>query len=80
MEKVIIKKPRSSKKKGRKKSFGEELMDVEQVATMLKISKSHVYHLTSKELIPHLKVFGKLLFNYEDIIGWIKTKKVSPKK
>ena len=79
MEKVIIKKPRSSKK-GRKKSYGEELMDVDQVATMLKISKSHVYHLTSKELIPHLKVFGKLLFNYDDIIGWIKTKKVLPKK
>jgi excisionase family DNA binding protein len=50
-------------------------MDVSEVSSMLKLSVSHVYTLTSSKKIPHIKLLGKkLLFKKEDIQDWLKSK------
>jgi excisionase family DNA binding protein len=73
------------KKKGRPKKSEKldpitDLLDVNQVATMLKMSASHVYTLTSTKKIPHIKVLGrKVLFDKNEIMEWLKSKKVSVK-
>jgi len=70
------------KKKGRPKKSEKldpitDLLDVNQVATMLKMSASHVYTLTSTKKIPHIKVLGrKVLFDKNEIMEWLKSKKV----
>tara|TARA_R110000868_G_scaffold101361_8_gene279121 strand:- start:869 stop:1108 length:240 start_codon:yes stop_codon:yes gene_type:complete len=70
------------KKKGRPKKSEKlepitDLLDVNQVATMLKMSASHVYTLTSTKKIPHIKVLGrKVLFDKNEIMDWLKSKKV----
>jgi excisionase family DNA binding protein len=64
-------------KRGRPKndSFKNEYMDVSEVSSMLKLSVSHVYTLTSSKKIPHIKLLGKkLLFKKEDIQDWLKSK------
>ena len=66
-------------KRGRPKNdyFKNEYMDVSEVASMLKISVSHVYTLTSSKKIPHIKLLGKkLLFKKEDIQDWLNSKSV----
>ena len=55
-------------------------MDVNEVAQFLKMSSSHIYTLTSRKEIPHMKVLGKkLLFDKSEILDWLRTKKVSAK-
>lgn len=49
------------------------LMSVEQVAQELGYSVWHVYYLTSKGMIPHLKVNGgRLRFVASEILEWLK--------
>ena len=58
-----------------------DYMDVNEVATYLKMSTSHIYTLTSKRQIPHIKVLGKkVLFDKTEILDWLKSKKVSTAK
>ena len=57
-----------------------DLLDVTEVATMLKMSASHIYTLTSTKKIPHIKVLGrKVLFDKVEIMDWLTTKKVAIK-
>jgi excisionase family DNA binding protein len=72
-------------KRGRPKKVAQEpiksdYMEVSDVASYLRMSVSHVYTLTSKREIPHIKLSGKkLLFDKSEIMEWLKSKKVSPK-
>jgi excisionase family DNA binding protein len=55
-------------------------MDVKEVSEMLKMSTSHIYTLTSKKVIPHIKLLGKkVLFDKAEINKWLKSKSVSAK-
>jgi excisionase family DNA binding protein len=55
-------------------------LDVNEVASFLKMSTSHVYTLTSSKKIPHIKLLGKkVLFDKAEILDWLKSKKVSAK-
>jgi excisionase family DNA binding protein len=57
-----------------------DYLDVNEVASFLKMSTSHVYTLTSSKKIPHIKLLGKkVLFDKAEILDWLKSKKVSAK-
>jgi excisionase family DNA binding protein len=63
-----------------KKIKDPNFWDVNDVAKLLKMSKSHVYSLTSLKQIPHIKLLNKkLLFEKTEVIKWLNSKKVSAK-
>jgi excisionase family DNA binding protein len=76
----VLKSNRGRPKKVAKEPIKTDYMDVSDLAQFLKMSESHVYTLTSKKEIPHIKMSGKkLLFDKSEILEWLKSKKVSPK-
>lgn len=72
-------------KRGRPKSqvkpeIKSDYMDVEELSNMLKMSRSHIYTLTSTKKIPYIKLLGKkLLFDKSEIKDWLTSKKVAVK-
>lgn len=72
-------------KRGRPKKVEKPLTDndymtVKEVASLLKMSTSHVYTLTSKKKIPHIKLLGKkVIFDKKQLHQWLKSKSVSAK-
>ncbi|MDR0926714.1 MAG: helix-turn-helix domain-containing protein [Ignavibacteria bacterium] len=49
-------------------------MTVPEVATYLGVSKYQIYQLTSKNVIPHEKPCGKIIyFDIDDIDAWLKS-------
>lgn len=61
---------------GEPKAPVNELLDVEQVASYLKVTKSAIYKLTSTSEIPHYKNGKRLYFKKSDIDEWILSKRV----
>ena len=49
----------------------DDLMTIEEVAEMLKVSKAAIYRQTSKNLIPHKKSGRKLFFSRQEILAWL---------
>jgi len=47
-----------------------QILDVDDVAKLIKKSKDHVYRLTSQKKIPHYKR-GTLYFKLHEILDWI---------
>jgi excisionase family DNA binding protein len=55
----------------------KEVLDMNETANYLKISKSHLYKLTSKKQIPHSCPNGKrIYFNREELDKWLQRNKV----
>ena len=55
-------------------------LNVSELSTLLKMSSSHIYTLTSTKKIPHIKLLGKkILFDKKEIDTWLKSKTVSAK-
>ena len=54
----------------------KEIMNVDEVAAFLFISKSTLYKFVMNRKIPHFKVGGKLYFKRSDLMGWIQEGKV----
>ena len=48
----------------------KEVLDVEEVALMLNVSKSRIYHLVSSRNIPHYKQGKKVDFKKSEIEEW----------
>lgn len=74
---------KETKKRGRpRKEKGvvqipSNLLTVDELSEYLKLSKSHVYTLTSQQKIPHIKLLNKkLLFDKNEINEWLKSKSV----
>lgn len=61
---------------GEPKAPVNELLDVEQVASYLKVTKSAIYKLTSTSEIPHYKNGKRLYFKKSDIDEWIFSKRI----
>lgn len=54
-----------------------EWMTIDDLAAMLKLSKSTIYKMTSKAVLPHYKPAGKLVyFKRTEIEQWINESKV----
>lgn len=48
-------------------------LSLTEVCDLTGLSKSTVYQLTHTKQIPHLKRGGKLLFNRQEITGWLES-------
>jgi excisionase family DNA binding protein len=76
----ILKPKRGRPNKSAHKTIKSDYLSVPEVADMLKMSVSHIYTLTSNKKIPHIKVLGKkVLFDKDEIKGWLKSKSVLAK-
>ncbi len=53
--------------------FNKRIMHVDEVAKLLKVSKGHIYNLTSRQEIPFHKKGrrGRLYFIAEEIFDWV---------
>nr|DAZ61636.1 MAG TPA: helix-turn-helix domain protein [Caudoviricetes sp.] len=49
----------------------KEVLNVEEAALMLRVSKSRVYHLVSSREIPHYKNGKNVLFKKSEIEEWL---------
>lgn len=55
-------------------SFAKETLTLEEACLYCDISKSYMYKLTSKQLVPHYQPFGKkLYFDRSELDKWLKT-------
>lgn len=57
------------------KNIPEELLSINEVATILKLSKPTIYGYTSKGILPCMKMGKRLYFLNTDIINYVKTKR-----
>ncbi len=47
------------------------LLTVDEVASMLRVQKSTIYKWTHIKFIPHVKVGGRIRFREQDIEAWL---------
>jgi excisionase family DNA binding protein len=57
-------------------SVDKEVMDVNEVAKFLFISKSTLYQYVMNRKIPHFKLGKKLYFKKSDLLNWVQEGKV----
>lgn len=56
----------------------KEVLTSDEAARYLGISKSYLYKLTMRQLIPHYKPLGKMCyFNRQELETWLQTNRVS---
>ena len=56
----------------------KEMLTAEEAAKYLGVSRSYLYKLTMKKLIPHFKPMGKLCyFNRHELEAWLQTNRVA---
>ena len=56
----------------------EKLMNIDEVAEYLGVTKTTIYSWTAQKKIPHIKLTRKLLkFREKDIMDWLAQKSVS---
>jgi len=51
--------------------MNEHFLTVRELCDWLRLSRSKVYSLVTKNEIPHVKVGSKILFDKEKISNWI---------
>lgn len=56
----------------------KEVLTSDEAAAYMGISKSYLYKLTMKQLIPHYKPMGKMCyFNRKELESWLQNNKVA---
>ncbi len=55
-----------------------ELLTIDELAGLLKISKTTAYRLIDKRLIPFYKVKGGIRFDRKDIMDYLRQNRVEP--
>ena len=56
----------------------KEVLTSEEAARYLGISKSYLYKLTMRQLIPHYKPLGKMCyFNRQELEAWLQSNRVA---
>lgn len=53
-----------------------ELLTTDELADMLKISKTGVYRLIARRQIPFYKVMGSIRFNKNDVLSYLQQNRV----
>jgi excisionase family DNA binding protein len=70
---ALIMQIESLEKKVREISVGEDdLITVEQCASLLNLKRSTIYRMTSEDRIPHFKKGGRVYFSKEAVLIWLK--------
>ena len=57
-------------------SKGADLLTLQEVCGLLKVSKAYIYSLTHLKKIPHIKMSGLLRFRRSDIDDWLAEQEV----
>jgi excisionase family DNA binding protein len=57
-------------------SEGANLLTLQEVCELLKVSKAYIYSLTHQKKIPHIKMLGRLRFRRSDIDEWLQEQEV----
>jgi len=56
----------------------KEMLTAEEAAKYLGVSRSYLYKLTMKKLIPHFKPMGKMCyFNRHELEAWLQTNRIA---
>lgn len=50
----------------------DQLLNINEAAAFLKMSRAGIYKLCGERKIPNLKKFGKILFSKDELIAWTK--------
>jgi excisionase family DNA binding protein len=50
-------------------------LNIAKASEYLSLAKASLYAYTSKKMIPHIKLAGKLLFDKKDLDDWLQSKK-----
>ena len=53
-------------------SEGADLLTLQEVCELLKVTKAYVYSLMHQKKIPHIKMQGHLRFRRSDIDDWLR--------
>lgn len=48
-----------------------QLLTVEEVAALLKLTRKGIYALVEARRIPFLKISNRLRFDYRDVVAWL---------
>ena len=54
------------------------VLNAEQLAVYIGVSKSTIHKYTSSRVLPFMKVGGRLLFRIEDVDEWIRSRSTRP--
>jgi len=57
-------------------SEGADLLTLQEVCELLKVSKAYIYSLTHLKKIPHIKMMRHLRFRRSDIDNWLREQEV----
>lgn len=55
-----------------------KLITMQKVSEITLMKKSTIYTYVARKKIPYLRLGGKLLFDEQDILKWLESKKVDP--
>lgn len=55
---------------------GADLITLQEVCELLKVTKAYIYSLTHLKKIPHIKMMGRLRFRRSDIDEWLREQEV----
>ena len=58
----------------------KKLLTVEELSSMLRVSKSTVYRWVHYEFVPHLKIGGTVRFNENAIEKWLEARKIAGRR
>ena len=57
-------------------TVNDEILDIKQLADLIKLDRQTIYYLTSNRLIPYMKPTGKLLFMKSEIMKWLNKSRI----
>jgi len=57
-----------------------KLLTPDELAEFLQISKTSVYRMVDKRLIPFYKIKGNLRFERDDVLDYLKSSRIEPVK
>ncbi len=59
--------------------LNKSMLDIDDVAVLTGLSKSHIYKLTSKRVLPCYKPNGKLMyFDKSEVEAWMRQNRIEP--
>ncbi len=76
---MATRKPRNGKPQAQQMTFiepssqvkGGDILDVDEAAALLKVSKKTIYNRVKAGTLPHARVGRKLLFSRQKLVQWV---------
>ena len=51
-------------------------MNIDEASKFTGLKKGTIYHYVAAKMIPHIKISTRLIFDEQDLIDWLNSKKV----